>query len=93
MVLSDHYFWRHVTGRTRRILCIIFSPNSCNTEICDSHVSIAFDHEVFWLNISVDNILLMNVFKSCDQTRYEKPGSFFVELPMSANVVPQVTSG
>lgn len=64
MILSAHYFRCHVPGSTGCILCILRSPHPCNTKIGDSQIAIVINNKIFWLYVSMDDILLVAVFKT-----------------------------
>jgi hypothetical protein len=61
-----HNLGSHVAWRSRRILSVFRPPDSCNTEVSDSEVSILVDDQVFWLDVSMDDVFLVANFKSCD---------------------------
>ncbi len=44
MILSTHYFWRHISGCTWSIFSVFWVPNSSNTKISDSKVPIFIKH-------------------------------------------------
>lgn len=92
MILTSHYFRRHVTRRAWSVLCIILTPNSGNTKVCDAQVTITLYDEVLWLDISVYNILVVDVLETSYETCDKKSSCLLVEFTISANVVAQITS-
>ena len=72
MVLAAHDLWSHIAWRSRCILCILRSPNSCNTKISNSQISIVINDKILWFDISMYDILFMTVFEASHQASYEK---------------------
>ena len=72
VILSAHDLRSHITWCTTRVLCIVRSPHSCNAEISNSHVPICINDQIFRLYVSMNNILVVNVFESLHQTCNEK---------------------
>ena len=62
------------------------------TEICKSDVSIAIDKNVFWLEISIDNTWLMQIFKSKHHFCSVKLCSILFEPPRLLQVVEQLST-
>ena len=65
MILSAHYFRSHVSRCSRGVLSILWSPNSSNSEISDPHITIIVNDQVFWFDISMNNLFFMAVLESC----------------------------
>lgn len=65
---SAHYLGSHVTGCSWSILSVFRSPYSCNTKVSNSKVASLVDDQVFWLDISVNDILFVANLESCYQT-------------------------
>lgn len=51
----------HVARRARSVLRVFGSPDSCDAEICNSQVTILVKNQVFRLDISMDNVFVVNV--------------------------------
>lgn len=51
VVLSAHHFWCHVTGSSRSILGVLWIPNSCNSKICYSQITLLIKNKIFWLYV------------------------------------------
>lgn len=62
--MPAHYFWRHVAWRSRGVLRVLFSPITSDAEVCDAEVALVVDHEVLWLDISMNDLLLMAILKA-----------------------------
>ena len=62
MILSTHYFWRHISWSSRCILGIFGSPYSCNTKISDSNITFHINNQIFRFDISMNNLFFMTVF-------------------------------
>ena len=72
MILSAHYLWSHVTRRSTGVLLVLRIPDSSNTKICDSEVAILIKNEVLWLNVSVNDALIMNILEALDDASGEE---------------------
>lgn len=72
MIEPAHNLWRHISWRTWSILGIFGSPNSCYTKISYSNITIIIDNKIFWLNITMNNIFFMAIFKTSNKASYEK---------------------
>lgn len=92
VILATHDLRSHVARCTRRILCVILPPDTCNTKVCDAQVTITLYDEVLWLDISVYNILVVDVLETSHETCDKESSSLLVEFTISANVVAQITS-
>ena len=66
MVDSTHHFWCHISWGSGSILSIFRSPNSCDTEISDSQISFLVDDEVLWLDVSMNDVLLVADLQASD---------------------------
>ena len=62
MILLEHYFRSHVSWCST-ILCTVFRrPFSCNSKIGQPQISICIKNKIFWLDISMYDSLLVDVF-------------------------------
>lgn len=59
VVYSAHNLWCHVTWSSGRVLSILRSPDSGNTEISNSEVSFFIYDQVLGFDVSVDDVLLV----------------------------------
>jgi len=76
MILPTHDLGSHVPGRARRVLSILLSPISCDTEIRDPEVALVIDDKVLRLDVPVNNLLLMAVFEAGHEACNEKACTF-----------------
>lgn len=92
MILSTHDFRGHVTRCTTCLFGIIRIPNTSYSEIGNSQITFFIKHQILWLDVSMQNTLIMHVFKRIDYARYEKAGLFFWKATMSGDVITKITS-
>lgn len=92
VILAAHHFRRHVAGRAASVLRVVLSPDPSNSEVRDSKIPIIFNHQILRFDVSMNDILVVDVLEARDQTRDKEPGRFFVELSVAANVVPKVSA-
>ena len=64
VVLTAHDLGSHVTWSSRCVFRVLGVPESCNTEISDAQVAILVEDQIFRLNISVENCVLVEVLKA-----------------------------
>jgi hypothetical protein len=69
---STHYFGSHVAWSSRSILRIFRPPNSGDSKVSDAHVAALIYHQVFRLDVSVNDILLMAHFQTSYKTCYKE---------------------
>ena len=62
-----------------------------NSEVTNLHGAFVVKQQVFQLDISVQNLIAMTVFKSFSDLLKQKLGKCFIELLASANETEQVT--
>lgn len=60
--LLAHHLWSHVTRRSRCVLGVVRIPNSSNTQIRDLQIALLVENQVLWLNVSMQDALLVQVF-------------------------------
>ena len=63
MVLSAHNLRGHVTGSATGILGVFFSVQPCDSEISDFDDPILVQHEIFRLDIPVDDLVFMQILQ------------------------------
>lgn len=51
----------------------------CNSKVCKFCVALFVEDYVFWLDVSVDNSLLVHIFKGLQKTCDDEPGLLLVE--------------
>ena len=91
MILPAHDFRSHIPRRPTGLFRIIRVPYPCDPEVCDPQVSLMIKDQVLWLNIPVDDALIMDILKRVNYRSYEKPRLFLRKLPVSRDVVTQIT--
>ena len=69
MVLSAHHLRSHVSRRARRVLSILWPPQSRNAEVRDAQVTVVVDDKVLGLDVAMDDLLLVAVLEPGHQTR------------------------
>ena len=62
----------HVTRRSARVLAVLGRPDARDAEVGDTEVALVVEHEVFWLDVSVDDAVVVNVLESGQKARYKK---------------------
>ena len=72
MIESQHNFRSHVTRRARSVLSVLRAPDASNSEVCDAQIAIAVDDQVFRFDVSMNDLLLMNILKSRNKTSNPK---------------------
>ena len=65
MILSAHNFRGHVAWSAGRILSVILSPDASNSKVGDTHIAIGFYDKILRLDVSVNNIFIMDVLQPC----------------------------
>ena len=66
VIEPEHDFRGHIAGRARGVRRVLRSPNSRNTKVRDAQVAIVVDDEVLWLDVSVQDLLLVAVLETGD---------------------------
>lgn len=64
VVLATHDFWCHVAGCSRGIFCILGVPQSGNTQISHAKITLLVEHKVFWLNVSMQDCILVQILQT-----------------------------
>lgn len=64
VILATHDFWCHITGRSRGIFRILRVPQSGNTQISHAKITLLVEHKVFWLNVSVQDCVLVQILQA-----------------------------
>ena len=61
--LTAHHLRCHVAWRSGRVLLVFWVPNTSDAQVSNFEVAILGEHQIFRLNISVQDTLLMEVFQ------------------------------
>jgi hypothetical protein len=90
MVLSAHDLWGHVPGSPTRLLRVFGVPDPRYAEV--GHLQIAFlvEHQVFRLDIPVDDAFIVDVFERVDDAGDEEARLFLGESTVTSYMVPQI---
>lgn len=64
----------------------------CKTEVNHLQVTIGANHDVFWLQIPVDNVQALQIFKDGDDLGSVKRSLLWVEVTDASVVCKQITS-
>lgn len=92
VVLPAHHFRCHVSGRPRGLRSVIRTPVSRNTEICKSEVPVCFEHQVLWLDITMNDTTAVHCFESLHEACNEKSCLILSKSPLSCNMISQVST-
>ena len=90
--LLAHDFGRHVAGSAGCILGVVWVPDSSDAQVCNFEVAIGVENQVFWLDISVEDTLLMKIFQRGKHTGDEESGLLFCELLVLCEVVAEIAA-
>ena len=89
-VLHNH-FRSQILGGANKTLShpTIFFAQSlfAQTKICESNVALAVNQDVLWLDISIHNTLVMEVFKRKEGFRYVKFSPIFREFMRALEMI------
>jgi hypothetical protein len=72
VINSAHDLWSHISWGTGRILGVLWSPDSCNTEISNPEISNFVNDQVLRLDVSMDDILFMAFFQASNEASTPK---------------------
>jgi hypothetical protein len=61
MILLQKHFWRHVPECPAGLLMVIRSLNTSHSEIGDPDIATMIKHEVLRLDVTMDDVLIMQV--------------------------------
>lgn len=92
MILFAKNFGRHVTGCTAGFFGILLFEIASDSEVSDSQVTLVIQYYVLRLDVSVDDVLLVEVIESLEETCYEELGLLLGELLSFVDVVSEVTT-
>lgn len=92
MVLTTHYLWCHISRCARGILSIILPPHTCNAKVSNSQISITFYNQILRFDIPMNNVFLVYIFQSSNQTSHKELSCIFFKFSESANMIPQVAT-
>ena len=64
VILSTHNFGSHVARSATGVLGVLRVPNSGNTQVSNSQVAVLVENQVFRLNVSMEDAVLVQVFET-----------------------------
>jgi len=91
VVLATHHLRGHVAWRARCILCVVLAPDASDTKVSDAHVAISINNKIFGLDISMNDLFLVEVLQAAHKARHEEARCLFVEAAMATYMVAQIT--
>ena len=92
MVLTAHDFGGHITWRPRRVMGVVGRPDARDSHVCDSYVAIAFQEQVFRLDVPVDHPVTMHVLEAHNYASDKELGLLLREALPLVVMVSQVAT-
>lgn len=79
-------FFKNLRGKifrctTERVSLLVLLKNLCKSKICQTNESIFLHQDIFWLQVSIDNLLIMKMTEGESYAQTIKLGSLLRELP------------
>lgn len=68
VILSTHDLWSHIAWRSRCVFCVIWVPDTSNTQVSYSKKSVFIENQIFRFDISVQNTVFMQVLQTQQHT-------------------------
>jgi len=90
VVLAAHDLGRHVARGAAGLLGVVRVPNAGDAEVGDPDVAALVEHQIFWLDVPVEDALVVHVLERQKDARDEKAGLFFREAAVPRNVVTKI---
>ena len=92
MILPTHNFRSHIPWSTTCIVRVVLSVFSRNTKISNSHVTLRIQHQIFRLDISMNNFVLVHILQPYNEVTDKKFSLFLVKHSLISQMVPQITT-
>lgn len=92
VVLTAHDLGSHVAWSSRCVLRVLRVPESRDTQVSDAQVAILVEDQIFRLDVSVENRVLVEVLQAQQHARDKEFCLFLGEASVLADMVPQVTA-
>ena len=92
MILSTHHFWSHVAWSPTGICGIIGLDETGNSKISGAKVAFIVKNEVLWLDVSMDDVVEMEIFETHQDAGDEELGLHLFETTTTAHMVAQISS-
>ena len=72
VILPTHHLRCHIARRSRSIFRVLWVPYSSDTQVSNTQVTLFVEHEILWLDISVQNAVLVQVLQTEQHTRHKE---------------------
>ena len=92
MILLEHYFRSHVSWCSTVFGVVVGAPFSSDTVVSKPQVTISIKDQIFRLDISMYDSLIMCGLKCLDQASNEKLRLILLKLSNLGVMVPQVAT-
>ena len=92
VILPAHDFRSHIARSSTCIFFIIGVPNSCDSKVCNSQISLTIKYNVFRFDVSMNNAVVVQVFKALNNTGSKEFGLEFIKSSVLSNVVSEISS-
>lgn len=93
MILPTHHFRGHIARCTARVFLVLWIPDPCNPKVSHPQVPLSIKDQIFRLDVSMNNALIVHILKSLNDASRKELGLLLTESPMPADVIPEVSSG
>lgn len=70
--MAAHDLWRHVARRSARVLVVLGLVHARDAEVRDAQVAVLVEHQVFWLDVAVNDALRVDVLEPFEQACNEE---------------------
>lgn len=90
VVLPAHNFRCHIPRSARGVLTVFGLPDFGDSEICNPQIALVIEHDILWLDVPVDDSIVVHVLKSKDNICNHKLRLLLTERPVLAYVVPEI---
>lgn len=92
VILLEYHFRGHVARSARGFVRVLPLVRLCDSEIGYLDVPLATEHKVFWLDVSMNNIVLVDVLQRYHHARDDEAALVLIELDPLPQVVPEITT-
>jgi hypothetical protein len=72
VVLPEQYLGSHIARSSAGFVTILRLPVSGDTKISDPRISLSIQDNIFWLDISVNDVALMQMVKTFDEAPHQE---------------------
>ena len=92
MILSTHNLRCHITWSTTSISVVIRLYYPCNSEICDSDITLIIKHQILRFYITMYYIVKMKELQSNKNTSDEEFGLVLFESSSTSHMIAKITT-